>query len=211
MSDENYKQLASDTSLYPLAFILRHGQQSSHWELESWQRRERSLCHDMICILLSNLEPSQNIEEVMLKTLKRKHDHNEKVGPPSKIIKIPNEPSPGCSYKYISSDDEDDFSEPCFMPVDDDDSNDEYDPEKELLKDTQLSHYRYIVLEGMSTANDVQNYFARKWGMIGVNKIYDIIDTIEEKLIELKTTVRLPEVIEEYSKDRNTGPRDIHA
>lgn len=36
--------------------------------------------------------------------------------------------------------------------------------------------------------------------------MFDIIDTKENKFIELKTTVRLDEVLKEYSKNVNTGP-----
>lgn len=206
MSDENYKKLASDPALYPISFIERHGQQSIHWELESWQKRERSLCHDMLCILLSNLEPSQNLEEAMLKSLKRKAtDDDSNIPPKRACFRSINDPQPSTSRceEIEFSDNEESTN---FMP-DDDYSDDDYDPEKEMLQDAGATDYRYIVLEGLSTAIDVQNHFAKQWGMRGINKVFDIIDTNERKFIELKTTVRLNEVLVDYSKDINTCER----
>lgn len=77
MSESKYELLINEATLYPPEFVLKHGINTPHWEIEGWQRRERSLLHDMLCILLSNLEPSDNLEERMLNSLKRKAEDNE--------------------------------------------------------------------------------------------------------------------------------------
>lgn len=58
-----YEFLVNDPTFYPPEVVVKHGINEPHWELENWQKRERSLLHDMICILLANLEPATSLVE----------------------------------------------------------------------------------------------------------------------------------------------------
>ncbi|CAH1114825.1 unnamed protein product [Psylliodes chrysocephalus] len=72
MSADKYESLVKGNELYPLAFIEKFQSTCPHWELDTWAKRERYLCYDMVCVLLANLEMSEEIEEMMLNELKRK-------------------------------------------------------------------------------------------------------------------------------------------
>ena len=68
-SQDKFEVLIKTTDLYSQAFIERFGMTNPHWETENWSRRERSLCHDMVCVLLANSEPNANLEEMVMKSL----------------------------------------------------------------------------------------------------------------------------------------------
>lgn len=68
----------------------------------------------------------------------------------------------------------------------------------------ELLKYRYIVL-GLMNAPQMQNYFTRKWDIQSPNKVFDIVDTKECKLIEVKTTTRVDKALNEYALHLSTS------
>lgn len=67
-------------------------------------------------------------------------------------------------------------------------------PGSSLVINEEIFKYRNILSIGrISNATETQNHFTKKWGM-EVNKVFDIIDTKERKLIEVKTTTNLPRI-----------------
>lgn len=200
---EKFEILINDPHLYPPEFVIKYGYNSYHWELESWQRRERSLLHDMMCILLSNLEPSENSDDIIIKSMKRAAD--TLVGGKKKRrrhhsnTRLSEDSFDTSSNDSENSDVEAESSEDELIYED-------YDPIKEFEEMHEgILKYRYIVLEGSSNASELQNHFVKKWGMLYPSKMFDIVDSKEKKLVEVKTTTNLPRILNEYSKQKDTG------
>jgi hypothetical protein len=51
-----FEILVNNGKLYSEAFIKTFGINSPHWFPSNWHQRELSLRHDMVCVLLCNLE-----------------------------------------------------------------------------------------------------------------------------------------------------------
>lgn len=195
--------MVNDPTLYPPEFVIKHGVNEPHWELENWQKRERSLLHDMICILLANLEPSHSLEEVILNNLKRRLVDYED-SPPRKRRKQEESTFSGIECTSVEGSEDESNSSDSESCEDDDDDNYDYDPIAEFEKNyEEILKYRYIVLEGLVNASEIQSHFMQKWNM-EANKVFDIIDTKEKKFIEVKTTTNLPRILEDYSSQSST-------
>lgn len=208
MDTDNFENLIKKNEIYPLAFIERFQSTCPHWEMETWSKRERSLCHDMVCVLLANMEMSDNIEEKMMGELKRKfegegNNENEREAKRKRMEEVPStsrDMDIDLDYEYDS---DDEFQ----IPEISDDNNSEYEDDENNTFEAEHHHllkFRYLVLEGLINAPRFQDNFVRKWEMPKPNKLFDIIDTKEEKLIEVKTTVNVPGVINEFMNEKTT-------
>ncbi|CAH1106826.1 unnamed protein product [Psylliodes chrysocephalus] len=97
------------------------------------------------------------------------------------------------------------------IPTVSDEDNSEYEDDEDKAFEAEHYHllkFRYLVLEGLINAPRFQDHFVRKWEMPKPNKLFDIIDTTERKLIEVKTTVNVPRVITEFMNERTTIQSD---
>lgn len=168
--NDPFENLIYRSGLYPLDFIQTFGEESPHWYVESWRKRELSLRHDMVCTLLANLEPSGEIRKRMRKQKlgsyfqgphlkRRKHSESQ----PSTSSSSPQH------FEFLS----DSSSE------DDGDS----DP---MSKEEKL--YRILLLEGDPSASFTQNELARRWGCSIADSTWDLVDKKERKFIEVKIT-----------------------
>lgn len=111
----------------------------------------------------------------------------------------------GSGYETVSDDDEESEDDYNINEETGGDEYEDYDPVGEFEdRNSHIFQYRYIVLEGLINASEVQNHFSNKWGA-DLNKLFDVIDTKEKKFIEFKTTTNLPKILEDYSKHKNTG------
>lgn len=54
--DDPFRYLIEHSGLYDPNFVRTLGEESPHWYVESWYKRELSLRHDMVYTLLANME-----------------------------------------------------------------------------------------------------------------------------------------------------------
>lgn len=167
--NERIGEIIASGDLYPREFVELFGEQGAHWSNESNIKRELSLRHDMLCILICNLEP---LPGEMLGTL------DEVVGPARKRRRT-EEPSVVSGSTTSSSSGAD-------RGIEGDQGQGEED---EAVIFTGEDTLRYVVLEGRSNIDHVQNVIARAFGMEPPTKLYDIFDRKERKFVELKCTL----------------------
>lgn len=188
--ETQFKKLVLTSGVYPLEFVKKFGEQGKHWSTESWIRREWSLRHDMVCILLANCEPSDHLLEMYLGSIKRKRSEvirevkrarlDENVEAHLRDV--------ASSNPVDARENQDDSG-----PEEDYDSDDIPSPESFVEQDFEAEHhkileYRYIVLEAVPDAALFQNYYADKWGYEHPTRQFDLIDTTEKLFIEIKVS-----------------------
>lgn len=178
--------LVTNSNLYPIEFIQKYGESSTHWGRETWIERELSLRHDMVCSLLCNLTKKRNIKPL---------------GPPSKRRKLDDEETPGTSKDTdpsgSSSDDfKYDIATWSDQPPDaDDDMDDDNDLMPRFERETR---YRFTMLEGKHNISLIQNTFAGKWKTNLPNRQWDLIDRDDKKFIEVKVTINFIKAESDY-------------
>lgn len=174
-----YEKLLLDPDVYPTQFVEKFGRGSFHWNISSDSQNERSLCHDMICLLLCNTRPKMNL----IPHYKRKLKSLEV---PSKRFK--GAPNPDPDDEDTEMDQEDDEIE----------SESDYSDEKNAPVGDEIFSYR--CLEGNVMGQEIQTSYARKWGTVPTRK-YDIVSVEKEQFIEVKVTTdprRYTEAIEDH-------------
>ncbi|QQO86213.1 polymerase acidic protein [Lake Chad virus] len=212
MSFEAYRLLISNNQLYEPDFVTQAGEQSEHWSRDNWKKREESLRHDKVCMLLMNTEPREEghiqIEERAQESSSKSTateeeekkfsmDQVEELVDVGRVVYRENieleqeaeeaqmeEQAEGGS----DSGDEEDF----FFGAEEEI---EEDPDPEVLElmepDLIDSNYRYTLLEGVTSGKYAQMEFTNLWGIV-TNNQWDLVDRNRRKLIEVKVTTRPP-------------------
>ncbi|URQ09141.1 replicase PA [Halyomorpha halys orthomyxo-like virus 1] len=179
--ESSYKKLIYESGLYPLKFIREYGENGSHWFGSSWHQRELSLRHDMVCVLLCNMETYEETTQ--------KRAASPIPGPSNKKQRkseTETSSSSGHTIDCLPEEDFDDFD--IYVPDEEvplEVEEERADPEQDL--------YRLVCLEGMSSAPMLQNKFCQRWGIEPYPTLFDIIDKKERKLIEVKVGLRYAE------------------
>lgn len=200
-----YELLTKNISLYPIEFVERFGIQGPHWATETWEKRERSLCHDMVCVLLANSEPSKSLEEEIIENLKKRRRTISSSDDEERPEKRPREKSPVPSTSMDEVDHDSYFEEMGdILTLEDDDYElPDYEPPDFEKDNSELTKYRYIVLEGLINSAMFQNHYCTKWMCARPNNLFDIIDTKEELLIEVKTTVNPVQIRNRFEEEND--------
>lgn len=174
-----YLELVEDSGLYPKTVIEKWGRTDRHWRTDNHIKREQSLRHDMVCILLANLEKID-----VLTSIERLLD-----APPAKRRRIDEgEYSGGASSSSGSSGTGSTKAE--FLAKTSDAVLDED------------SGYRYLLIEGMPAEERVVNAIATKFGIPAPSHLFDLFDIVEKQWIEVKVTSRFSVAIERYEEVR---------
>uniref|UniRef100_W8C595 Polymerase acidic protein n=1 Tax=Ceratitis capitata TaxID=7213 RepID=W8C595_CERCA len=203
--ETKYKILIEDAALYPSRFVEVFGNRGTHWDMSTWQSKEMSLAHDMVCLLLCNLEASESAPIQTLNAymkMKRKVEEERKLetflceGPStSKKLRMEIEKN-----KELEEGSEDD----CDIDSPYEDVSDY--SEEEYIGD---QYYRFQLLEGTPNAPQLQNKYLDLWKMERKTKIFDIIDTKERLLIEVKLTLNPIQRSNEYLDDQDTDENTV--
>lgn len=177
-----YESLLLNSEIYPTPFIEKFGSSGPHWYSSSFAQRERSLCHDMICVLLCNMEPMPDLKEEYVKRM-------DQLEPAAKRFKGP-DPVP----------DEDEVYEETYS-----ESSEEEDYEDTTGFTGRHDGFAYQCLEGNVNESAYQMNFAAKWG-VRTDKKYDAVHIPTQKFIEVKTTVNPQHYIENPYSTIQDGP-----
>ncbi|UPT53747.1 MAG: polymerase PA [Bactrocera tryoni orthomyxo-like virus] len=200
---QKFKELVETSSLYPENFIKVFGKNDPHWDLETWKKRERALAHDMVCLLLSNLEAQHDAPTSILNEYIKKRKLKERED------ELRNLMQPHTSTKRIRLDENVDLDEDEELEEIINSSSDEEDEINLNEIDPNLTLYRYIPLEGQSNPSHVQNMILEKWGFEKKTKTFDVIDMEDKKLIEVKFSKNIQSHIERYHNDPDTDENTI--
>jgi hypothetical protein len=171
------ESLCKHHELYPSDFFREYGEADKFWSGSSWFQREASLRHDMVCLLLCNLE-----------TIEVPLDAGET---PSKRRKLEVEATATSSSSGSSG---------ASSSVDTgirDEGNMEVDEESSIAE-TKDYQFRYVLLEGRPNGAHLQNSFCAKYRIPPMKRMYDIFDKKERKFIEVKVTKSWSRAVEEY-------------
>lgn len=160
-----YFDLLEYSGLYAKNVVQLWGENDPHWFKAKWSERELSLRHDMVCILLCNLEtltPLDMIKEYL-------------EGPPPKKRRIGEEEEAAYESKTSSGG---------TIPL----TNEE--AEEERAEETQTSEdmRRYLLIEGMPSESEMISRICEKEGVPHPQQAFDIFDKKEKKWIEVKVT-----------------------
>uniref|UniRef100_A0AAT9JF72 Polymerase PA n=1 Tax=Cryptocercus meridianus orthomyxovirus 2 TaxID=3133493 RepID=A0AAT9JF72_9ORTO len=168
-----YEALCMEGQLYPHDFVERMGFESVHWENNNWFQRETSLRHDMVCMLLCNLEPISNMMDDKIEDI---------LGPPEKKKKLDEIENVMASTSSSSSSS---HTQKLVSSYGLDDMGDD-------------SLYRYVLLEGRSNVIQIQNKLCDQYNIDKLSRMYDIFDREESKFCEIKVTLNFNNSYEEY-------------
>nr|DAZ85675.1 TPA_asm: RNA-dependent RNA polymerase acidic [Aedes orthomyxo-like virus 2] len=184
------ESLCKSGMLYSPEFIQTFGQTGAHWGGDTWLQREASLRHDMVCVLLCNLEVDDS-----LRPLDLEEDLNP---PPLKRRRV--EESVASSSSSSASDRGVGAQE---RPT---------DPEVVATVKGDDDTYRYILLEGRSNVAHLQNRICDLVGIPAMRRQYDIYDKMERKFLEVKVTMDFEKSRAEYGLylDSNLNTALIH-
>lgn len=177
MSDPNHIEvLCTSGDLYSEDFIKTFGEIDAHWKSNTWFQREASLRHDMVCVLLCNLEVDESRDALDLNVeLNPKPLKRRRIGEASTSSS-----SSGRSDRGVIDQD--------------------VDPDGEILAAFRGDEniYRYILLEGKSNLAQIQNKISSILQIDNMKRQYDIYDKEEKKFIEVKVTLDYGRSEEEY-------------
>nr|QRW42564.1 MAG: polymerase PA [Astopletus virus]QRW42565.1 MAG: polymerase PA [Astopletus virus] len=164
-------------NLYPNAFVAHFGQRDSNWARSGIISREKSLRHDMVCLLIGNLEPIPSVEEQPL---------DDFLEPPPKRMRLDIDAGEGSSRSTASGSSSSSKSDAADAP-----------PGCELVHGTER-RLRYVLLEGKSNVSMLQNRLADLYGVSRPSKHYDLFDKVEKKFIEVKVYLSLTRAYMEF-------------
>nr|QPZ88438.1 putative polymerase PA [Soybean thrips quaranja-like virus 4] len=186
-----FKKLIEECGLYPMETLMNMVANSPHWQKEDSRKNELYLRHLVVCILLCNREPSsmEDVIETMLTGLgKRKIEASLEDEPASKKLRSEEGESviAGSSTTQGSSGSSGKI---------------ETGWEQDELK------FRYILLEGTPALQLKQAYFARRFNCLNPTNQWDIVDTKEQKFIEVKVS-QSPLAIEKYRQNSVSVPNN---
>ncbi|QHR77125.1 polymerase acidic protein [Quaranjavirus johnstonense] len=212
MAFEAHRILIADPQLYEPEFVSQAGELSEHWARENWKRREESLRHDKVCMLLMNTEPRldghiqpdsrahggssgsvQTEEEektFSLEDIEGLAEHGRGVYRENQelVEEGLGSHSPDTESQGEESGEEEDF---IFGAEEEDPDDTPSEIVKLLEPDLIDSNYRYTLLEGVTSGKYAQMEFTNLWGISTSNQ-WDLVDRIKRKLIEVKVTTRVP-------------------
>nr|UMO75718.1 MAG: polymerase PA [Xinjiang sediment orthomyxo-like virus 5] len=176
MTSKNLLELFLDSNLtYPTEFVDWFGKRSPFWSRSTWGQREASLRHDMVCLLLCNLEPiKMNFEMPDYKTF---------FEPKPKRLRV--------EGTEVSSDTT--SSEADSLTRDQDVVIDPTD-----VFQTKDIFYRYVLLEGKPDIGGLQKSISRMYNLPEMLRQYDIFDKEKKQFIEVKVTHDFRRSYEEY-------------
>ncbi|ASA47422.1 PA [Aedes alboannulatus orthomyxo-like virus] len=176
---DRIESLCTSGVLYSAAFVDNFGKTSLHWPRSTWFQREACLRHDMVCLLLCNLEEDPGIEPPSLR--------EELEPPPVKRRRISaSEPSTSSSYSGDTGEME---------------TGDEAE-QGVIGRARGIGHLlRYRLLEGLPNIAQVQNKLSELYGTPKMKRQYDIFDKAERKFLEVKVTKSFAEAKRTYECD----------
>lgn len=177
-----------NSGLYAPQFIKTFGVDSPHWFSSNWHSRELSLRHDMVCVLLCNLEEFSIEETVRSSTESSKGEQSS--GPST--VKSPS----------------DEFARPTgVLEMEPDEGEMEatnYEVEmrekvEQMVVEEEITK-RFILLEGLTNVAQRQNMIADSWGCNRPNSQWDIIDRELHKFIEVKVALNERKAIQTFEQ-----------
>lgn len=176
-----------NSQLYSERFINTFGVESPHWFNSNWHSRERSLRHDMVCVLLCNNEDFSIAKTDEERTTSSGTETSTSRTGPS------NEEDMDWEVPVDILDFEPDESE--AEPI-----NYEVNEQSETQMKFLLNEWskRFILLEGTSNIAQKQNLTADSWGCMRPNSQWDIIDRELKRFIEVKVTINKDRCIGEF-------------
>nr|QRW42581.1 MAG: polymerase PA [Guadeloupe mosquito quaranja-like virus 1]QRW42582.1 MAG: polymerase PA [Guadeloupe mosquito quaranja-like virus 1]QRW42583.1 MAG: polymerase PA [Guadeloupe mosquito quaranja-like virus 1]QRW42584.1 MAG: polymerase PA [Guadeloupe mosquito quaranja-like virus 1]QRW42585.1 MAG: polymerase PA [Guadeloupe mosquito quaranja-like virus 1] len=159
--------LCNSGVLYSPEFIKTFGSSGPHWGSDTWLQREASLRHDMVCLLLCNLEVDESLRPL---------DLEEDLNPP-----------PLKRRRYDESEASTSSSSASDRGVSSRELPRDPDVVAEVKGDEDV--YRYLLLEGRSNVAQLQHKICTALGIEPMRRQYDIYDKAERKFIEVKVTL----------------------
>lgn len=175
--ESKWNKVIEEQSLYPSEFVEKFGKNSIHWEKSSPLERELSLRHDMVCVLLANLESY----------VKKRKKKDKLPGPPKKMERL-SEPS-----SSTSSGSKKDTGPPGEMS--DDDSS-----EEEAFTLVERLNRRFIVLEGLDNPFKTLSDFQATFGLPKNDAVLDILDMKEGRAFEVKVGMNRSTAFDRFMK-----------
>nr|UTQ48796.1 polymerase PA [Quaranjavirus quaranfilense] len=211
MAFEAYRLLIANPQLYEPDFVSQAGELSEHWARENWRRREESLRHDKVCMLLMNTEPKEishtqaegeeagssskslaaeeEEKKFSLEALEELVDQGREVLLENLEMEETQEGSDSETSDGVGScEEEEEF---VFGAENETEMEVASEITKLLEPDLIDSNFRYTLLEGVTSGKFAQMEFTALWGISTSNK-WDLVDRVNRKLIEVKVTTRPP-------------------
>nr|QEM39326.1 PB2 [Guadeloupe mosquito quaranja-like virus 3] len=170
-----------ESNVYPREVIMRWGIEGEHWGRESWYRREISLRHDMVCILLSNLEKVQMTDQAEI-AASGGIPKRQRVGE-SHIGTVASGSSDSTGGVISIFDEGVDLSD---------------------LAAGNVASFRYILLEGMPSVARMINSICSHHAIPIPSRVYDIFDAALRQWIEVKVTKNYPRSVAEFRENKET-------
>lgn len=169
------------SNLYPAEFVEAYGERSVHWFTSSPMSQERSLCHDMVCVLLCNQQalPPEKRPAPPIRTAPEKRAKRESTSERSD--------------EGDSSESDEDILD-LGVGLGQDIPGEGFSGE-----DPAEANYRFRVLEGLSNIANVQHFWAKRWETATPDSQWDIIDVLLRKFIEVKVTSNIDAAKKEYA------------
>nr|QED21503.1 PA [Lestrade virus] len=199
----SYYDLIYHSGLYGKDFIQAFGEDSTHWRGASDRNRELSLRHDMVCVLLCNLEsnPIQSTIDSITRSFKRKYQGSvQSDEPPMKSTRL-RSPEPSTSKGGTSH-----FHPPSLQSSSDQcpstsgtSSSEDY----EIHRDPEEG-FRFWLIEGMPNPASIQLAASEKWGIEAPKSQWDLVDRKYRKFVEVKCMLD-KERAQELYVDKSVG------
>lgn len=187
-----FEEMIYNSGLYSGEFIKAFGISSPHWFSSNWHSRELSLRHDMVCVLLCNLQEF-SIEETIKSSISSSRT-GTLTEPSDEAAPTPSLDIPRDILDF----------EPDVEAIEAGDAESEMkDIDQQRIMDEEYTK-RFILLEGTSNVAQKQNICADMWECERPNSQWDIIDRELKKFIEVKVTTNLREAVEAY-EDKSQG------
>lgn len=174
-----YQDLIEYSGLYPETVVTNWGISDSHWFTSKWTAREHSLRHDMVCILLCNLEmltPLDAIKDYLHAPLPKRRRLNDGTA------------------EYESTE-----SSGGTIPLDD--NEDGQDRFEECKNEEDLR--RFLLIEGMPSESEMISRICQKEGIPHPQHSFDIYDRKLKKWIEVKVTQNYSNSLALFRKTRH--------
>nr|QPL15349.1 polymerase PA [Raphidiopteran orthomyxo-related virus OKIAV180] len=193
-----YNNLLDERSLYPTDFVQSFGVAGKHWKNESDKKRELSLRHDMVCVLLCNMQP-QDHYNIIREMGKRKYEGQHK----KELRRRLNIEEGGA--------DEVDFVRLLGKPISTP-STSKQSSSSGSSRDTdentrdEESLYRYWLIEGMTNPEQIQSILAKEFKCEKPNSQWDIADRKLKKFVEVKVTLDFDCAISSYNIKKENIP-----
>lgn len=178
-----FEYLIRHSGLYPSRFVKTFGEESPHWYVESWYKRELSLRHDMVCSLLANMEPAK---------MKRRHDENgESDGKRAKKNGREDQSATTTSSSSGSA---------TVEPMERENAASSEEEEEDDPLGNEERKFRMILLEGSPSISLIQNRLSEEWGLgTYPDSYWDLADRNQKKFIEVKVSHNPERCQEEFN------------